>query len=77
MAQMKEQIKSPEKELSNEEIDNLSEAEFETLVIRILTQLIETGSKMKEEMKVIQRKIGKIYREPTVKGKKPGLKSTI
>ena len=77
MEQIKEQNRTPEKELSNEEIDNLSEAEFETLVIRILTQLIETGSKMKEEMKVIQRKIGKIYREPTVKGKKPGLKSTI
>ena len=77
MEQIKEQNRTPEKELSNEEIDNLSEAEFETLVIRILTQLIETGSKMKEEMKVIHRKIGKIYREPTVKGKKPGLKSTI
>ena len=33
MAQMKEQIKTPEKELSDEEIANLSDAEFKTLVI--------------------------------------------
>ena len=30
MAQMKEQVKTPEKELSDEEIDNLSDAEFKT-----------------------------------------------
>ena len=40
MAQMKEQRKTPEKELSNEEIDNLSDAEFKTLVIRMLTEII-------------------------------------
>ena len=35
---MKEQIKAPEKiQLSNEEIDDLSDAEFKTLVIRMLT----------------------------------------
>ena len=36
MAQMKEQNKTPEKELSNEEIANLSDTEFKTMVIRIL-----------------------------------------
>ena len=51
MAQMKEQIKIPEKELSDEEIDNLSDAKFTKLVIRMLTELIELGHKMKEEMK--------------------------
>ena len=51
---MKEQIKTPEKELSNEEIDNLSDAEFKTLVIRMLTELIEFRHKMKEEMKATQ-----------------------
>ena len=30
---MKEQIKTPEKELSNKEIANLSDAEFKTLAI--------------------------------------------
>ena len=48
MAQMKEQIKTPEKELSNKEIDNLSHAEFKTLVIRILREMIEYGCKIKE-----------------------------
>ena len=37
MAQMKEEIKTPEKELSDEEIASLSDAEFKTLVIRMLT----------------------------------------
>ena len=75
MAQMKEQIKTPEKELSNEEIDNLSDTEFKTLAIRMVKEMIEYGHKIKE-MKAIQSKI-KIYREPTVKGRKLGLKSTI
>ena len=35
MAQMKEQIKTPEKEQNNKEIDNLSDTEFKTLVIRM------------------------------------------
>ena len=39
MAQMKEQIKTLEKKLSDEEIANLSDAQFKTLVIRMLTEL--------------------------------------
>ena len=39
MAQMKEQIKTPEKEVNKMEISNLSEAEFKILVIRILKEL--------------------------------------
>ena len=54
---MKEQIKTPEKELSNEEIDNLSDAEFKTLVIRMLTKIIEYRCKIKEEVKAIQTEI--------------------
>ena len=50
---MKEHIKTPEKELSNEEIENLSDAEFKTLVIRMLTEMTELGHKMKKEMKTI------------------------
>ena len=45
---MKEQIKPPEKELSDEEIANLSDAEFKTLVIRMLTEMIVYGHKIKE-----------------------------
>ena len=41
---MKEQIKAPGKELSDEEIANLSDAEFKTLVIRKLTELVDMGA---------------------------------
>ena len=55
---MKEQIKAPEKiQLSDKDIDNLSDAEFKTLVIRMLTELIDLSRKMKEEMKAIQSEI--------------------
>ena len=47
---MKEQIKAPEtKQLSNEEIANLSETQFKTLVIRMLTELVEFGHKLDEK----------------------------
>ena len=36
---MKEQIKTPEKELNEMEISNLSDAEFKTLVIGVLSEL--------------------------------------
>ena len=36
MAQMKEQNKTPEKELNKMEISNLSDAQFKTLLIRML-----------------------------------------
>ena len=41
MAQMTEQNKTPEKELSKTDIPNLSDAEFKTLVIRVLRELLE------------------------------------
>ena len=53
----KKQIETPEKELGDEEIDNLSDAEFKILVIRMFTELIKLGHKMKEEMKATQREI--------------------
>ena len=54
MVQMKEQIKTPEKELSNDEIANLSDAEFETLVISMLTESVEYGRKIEEEVKAMK-----------------------
>ena len=55
MAQMKEQIKAPEKiQLSNEETANLSDAQFKTLVIRMLTEMVEYGHKIEEEVKAMQ-----------------------
>ena len=44
MAQVKEQIKTPEKELNNMEISNLSDAEFKTLVIRMLSELVKNST---------------------------------
>ena len=78
MAQMKEQIKAPEKiELSYEEIAHLSDAEFKTLIIRMLTELAEYGRKLEEKMKAVLSEIRKMYRETTVTGRKPGLKSAM
>ena len=45
---MKEHIKPPKIQLSDEEIANLSDAQFETLVIRMLTELVEYGLKLEE-----------------------------
>ena len=39
MAQMEEQNKTPEKELNEMDISNLSDAEFKPLVIRMLREL--------------------------------------
>ena len=47
MAQMKEQIKTPEKELNNMEMSNLSDAEFKTLFLRILKELSEDLNSIK------------------------------
>ena len=38
MAQMKKQIRTPEKELNKMETGNLSDAELKTLVIRMLKE---------------------------------------
>ena len=51
MAQIKGQNKTPEKELNKMEISNLPDAEFKTLVIRMLRELIEYGKIIREEMK--------------------------
>ena len=48
MVQMKEHIKTPEKELHEMEISNLSGAEFKTLVIRMLKELSEDLNSIKK-----------------------------
>ena len=77
MAQIKKQIKTLENELSDRDIANLSDAEFKTLVNRMLAKLIELGRKMKEEMKATQTEIKQNIQGTTVKGRKLGLKSMI
>ena len=54
---MKEQIKAPKIELSSEEIANLSDAEFKTLMIRLLTEMIEYRHKIEEEVKAMKSEI--------------------
>ena len=54
MDQMKGQIKTPEKELNEMQVSNLSDAELQTLVIRMLKELSEYLSsirKSQSEMK--------------------------
>ena len=47
---MKEQFKSPEIiQISSEQVANLSDAQFKTLVIRMLTELVEFGWKLDEK----------------------------
>ena len=48
MVQTKEQIKTPEKELNEMEKSNLSDAEFQTLVINILKELSEDFNSIKK-----------------------------
>ena len=58
MAQIKENIKAPEKiQLSNEEIANLSDTEFKTLVIRMLREMVEYGRKIEGKMKAMINEI--------------------
>ena len=56
---MTEHFKAPEKlQLRDEEIANLSGAQFKTLVIRMLTELVEFGNKLDEKMKAMLREKG-------------------
>ena len=54
MAQMKEQIKTPEKELNKKEISNLSDTEFKTLFLRMLKELSEDLSIIKKTQSEIK-----------------------
>ena len=73
MAQMKEQIKAPEKiQLSDKEITNLLDAQFKTLVIRKLTELVENGCKLDEKMKAMKSKIKENVQGTNSDGKETG-----
>ena len=53
---MTEHFKAPEKiQLSDKEIANLSDAQFKTLVIKMLTELVESVRKTDEKMKPMLR----------------------
>ena len=72
MAQIKEQIKTPETELSDEDIDNLSDAEFKTLVIRMLTERVEYSCKIQEKVKAMQSEIKENVQQTNSEGKETG-----
>ena len=74
---MKEQIKAPKIELSSEERANLSDAEFKTLVIRMLTEMVEYGHKMEEKVKAMQSEIKENIQRTKNEGRKLRLKSMI
>ena len=59
MAKVKEQNRTPEKELRDEEIANLSNAELKTVVVRMLKDLTEYGKSIREKMKAVLREIKK------------------
>ena len=69
MAQMKEQIQDSRKRTNQQGDTNLSDAEFKTLVIRMLTEMIEYGCKIKEEVKAIQSEIKKNIQGISSEGK--------
>ena len=58
MAQVKEQIKAPEKiQLGDKEIGSLSDEQFKALIIRMLTEMDEYDCKIEEEVKAMKSKI--------------------
>ena len=70
---MKEQIKAPEKiQLNDEERDNLLDVEFKTLVIRMLTAMVEYGRKIEEKVKTMKREIKENVQGTNSKGKETG-----
>ena len=75
---MKEQIKAPEKiQLSDEEIAILSDAQFKTLVIRMLTEMVEYGPKIEEKAKPMQSEMKENVQGTNSEGRKLGLRTTV
>ena len=72
MAQRKEAIKTPEKEVSDKEMAKLSDAEFKTLVIRVLTELVESVRKPDEKMKPMLRETKENVQGTNGEGKETG-----
>ena len=70
---MKVQIKAPEIiQLSSEQIANLSDAQFKTLVIRMLTELVEFGHKSDEKLKAMLRETKENVQGANRDGKETG-----
>ena len=75
---MKEQIEAPEKiQLSSKQIANLSDAQFKTLVIRKLTELVEFGHKLDEKMRAMLRETEENVQGTNSDGKETGTQINI
>ena len=72
MAQMKEQVKAPKIQLNDKEIANLSDAEFKTLIIRMLTEMVEYGHKIEGRMKAMKSEIKENVQGTNSEGKETG-----
>ena len=70
---MKEHIKAQKLELSDEKIANLSDAQFKTLVIRMLTEMVEYGHKTEEKVKAMKSEIKKNIQGTKSEGKESRL----
>ena len=65
---MKEQIKAPEKiQISDEEVANLSAAQFKTLIIRMHKEM-EYGCKIEERVKAMKSEIKENVQETNSNG---------
>ena len=70
---MKKQIKAPGKiQLSDKEIANLSDAQFKTMVIRMLTEMVKYGCKLEEKMKAMLSEIKENVQGTNSDGKETG-----
>ena len=70
---MTEHFKAPEKiQLSDEKIANLSDAQFKTLVIKTLTELVEFVRKLDEKMKPMLRETKENVQGTNSDGKETG-----
>ena len=70
---MKEQIKAPEKiQLGDEKRANLWDAQFKTLEIKMLTELVEYGCKIEEKVKAMKNEIKENVERTNSEGKETG-----
>ena len=61
MSQMKEQDKTPEKQLNEVEIGNLQEKEFRIMIVKVIQDL---GKRMEAKMEKMQEMFTKDLEEP-------------
>ena len=67
---MKEHIKAPENiQISDENIANLSDAQFKTLVNRMLTEMVEYSKKIEDRVKPMKSELKKNVQRTNSDGK--------